>query len=451
MAEMEAEVLPQRRLRWYEGLTGYQWWVLCIGALAWTLDTMAQRIFVLARSPALAELTQQAQTSKAVSDYGGYATAAMMMGWAVGGFYFGIVGDRWGRSKTLSVSVLSYSIFTGLSGFSTAWWDFCIYRFLMGCGIGGAFSTAATLIAETVPAHSRAFALGMFQALSAIGNILASFVGWTLVLPERMYFGNIGGWRLLFFLGALPAVLVVFILKTIREPEAWLAARANSKDKLQKQMGDIGSMFTEPRWRRNTLVGMTLAVAGVVGLWGVGFWSPELINEALKNSSMTRDQVGSLKCVGTLLQDVGAFFGMFAFTVVATRFGRRISFGISFLVSLVVVAFVFLSLRQPNQVYWMLPLVGFVTLSVFGGYSIYFPEIYPTRLRASGTAFCYNVARVLTAAVVLFSTPLRGALAKVGVAEPFRWGAVILCGFYILGIAVLLIAPETKDQPLPED
>ncbi len=452
MVEASTQGVPQRRLRWYEGLTRYHWWVLFIGALAWTLDTMAQRIFVLARSPALSQLTGESQTSQIVKDYGSYATAAMMVGWAIGGFYFGIVGDRWGRSKTLSASVLAYSIFTGLSGFSVSWWDFCIYRLLMGCGIGGAFATAATLIAETVPTHSRAFALGMFQALSALGNILASFVAWTLVLPERFYFGgSIAGWRLLFFLGAIPAVLVVFIVKTIHEPEAWLAAREHAKDKLQKQMGDISGMFTEPRWRRNTLVGMGLAVAGVVGLWGVGFWSPELINEALKNSDMSADAVGMLKAKGTLLQDVGAFFGMFAFTVMATRFGRRITFAVSFVASLVVVSAVFLTLRQPSQVYWMLPLVGFVTLSVFGGYSIYFPEIYPTRLRATGTAFCYNVARILTAAVIVLGNPLRSELQSAGVHEPFRWGAVILCSFYVLGLVVLLFAPETKDKPLPED
>lgn len=442
--------------RWYEGMSGYHWWVLFIGALAWTLDTMAQRIFVLARAPALAQLEGLAQTDDVVRTYGNYATAAMMIGWAVGGFYFGVVGDKWGRAKTLSASVLIYSIFTGLSGFSLQWWDFCIYRFLMGCGIGGAFATAATLIAETLPAHSRPFALGMFQALSAVGNITASALAWTLVLPERVYLqgllpDGIAGWRLLFFLGTVPAVLVFFIMKTIKEPEAWLAARQHAQDKLHKQMGDIRNMFSDPRWRRNTLAGVALASAGVVGLWGVGFWSPELINEAFKGSGLPKEKIGLVKALGTLLQDVGAFFGMFVFTLLATRFGRRISFGASFAVALVVVSGVFLMLRQEWQVYVLLPLVGFVTLSVFGGYSIYFPEIYPTRLRSSGTAFCYNAARVLTAGILLFSNLLTDFLRSMGVVEVFRWGAVVLCGFYLLGLVALIWAPETKDRPLPED
>ncbi len=97
----------------------------------------------------------------------------------------------------------------------------------------------------------------------------------------------------------------------------------------------------------------------------------------------------------------------------------------------------------------MLPFVGFVTLSVFGGYSIYFPEIYPTRLRSTGTAFCYNVARILTALIIVLAGPVQAGLRAIGVQEVFRWGAVILCSFYLLGIVVLVFAPETKDRPLP--
>lgn len=433
----------------------YHWWVLCVGSLAWLLDTMSQRIFVLARSPALRELMSSASDSE-ILRFGTYATAAMMIGWAVGGFYFGIVGDKWGRSKTLSVSILVYSLFTGISGFSMYWWDFCIWRFAMGCGIGGAFATAATLIAETVPPHSRAFALGMFQSLSAWGNILASGVARYLILPQERYLpglldNGIGGWRLLFFVGTIPAILAIPIMLSIREPKAWQDARDRATDKLQKQMGDIRGMFTDPRWRRNTLVGMSLAAAGVVGLWGVGFWSPELISVALKPSGASSQYIGQVIASGTLLQDVGAFFGMFVFTILATRLGRKISFGMAFLVSFFVVSGVFLGLRAEWQVYLLLPLVGFVTLSVFGGYSIYFPEIYPTRLRSTGTALCYNTARIVTAAVILLGGGMQVLMQQAGIQEVFRWGAVILCGFYILGIVVLIWAPETKDKPLPED
>lgn len=445
---------PAEKKAWYEGMTGYHWWVLIIAASAWLFDTMDQRIFVLARSPALADIQKLPQTDAEVLRHGSYVTALMIIGWAVGGFFFGVMGDKWGRVKTLSVSVLVYSLFTGLSGLSMSWYDFCLYRFLMGCGIGGAFATAATLIAETLPAHSRAFALGIFQALSAIGNITGSFIAWKLIVPDEFYsvFGReLGGWRLLFFIGIVPAFLVVFIMRTIREPEAWLQARERAKASTDEkdQMGSIGGMLSHPMWRRNLLVGVTLAVAGVVGLWGVGFWTPELINEALRASELDDAAKGKVKALATLFQDCGAFLGIFTFTVLATRLGRRASFALSLISAYVAVVFVFWSLKTPTDAYWMAPLVGFTTLSIFGGYAIYFPEIFPARLRSTGTGLCYNSARIFTAIIIFLGPQIRNLFAHTS--SPFRYGAVALCSVYLLGLIALIWAPETKDRPLPEN
>lgn len=439
--------------RWYQGLTGYHWWVLCIACMAWLFDTMDQRIFVLARAPALAHLQGLPQTHPEVLKYGNWVTALMIIGWAIGGFYFGVMGDRWGRVKTLSLSVLVYSLFTGLSGLSQHWYDFCLYRLLMGCGIGGAFATAATLIAETLPSHSRAVALGMFQALSAIGNITGSLVARFLIVPDHYYsvFGReIDGWRLLFFIGVIPAFLVVFIIRTIREPQAWLDARelARTSTDDRHQMGSVGGMLRHPTWRRNLLVGMALAVAGVVGLWGVGFWTPELINEALKGVDDAK-RVGQIKAAALTLQDVGAFFGMFAFTVMAMKFGRKISFAASLVSAYVVVVIVFMTLKSETQAYWMTPLVGFTTLSIFGGYAIYFPEIFPARLRSTGTGLCYNAARIFTAIIIFMGPQIRELFAHTS--SPFRFGAVALCSIYLIGLLALIWAPETKGKPLPED
>ncbi|HQA45238.1 MAG TPA: MFS transporter, partial [Phycisphaerae bacterium] len=143
---LELDAKP--RLKPYQGLTGYQIWIFIIAALAWFFDCTDQRIFMLARTPALVQLLDQPDPrSPIVIDYATYATAATMIGWAVGGLIFGVMGDRWGRTKTLALSVLIYSIFTGLCGLATGGWTFCVYRFLMGSGIGGAFATAATLVA----------------------------------------------------------------------------------------------------------------------------------------------------------------------------------------------------------------------------------------------------------------------------------------------------------------
>lgn len=453
-----------------ERMTAYCWWVLFIGAASWLFDCMDQRIFVLSRAPALRDLMSaslvglsQEDANVLVNTHGQYVTAAMVTGWAVGGLFFGIVGDKWGRVRTLSASIFVYSLFTGLSGLSQTWLDFCLWRFLMGCGIGGAFATAATLIAETMPSRYRALALGSFQALSATGNIMGSAIARYLILPDVSHsiLGfDIAGWRIIFFVGIAPALLIVLIMTTIKEPDRWHAAQVTAKEQLDRQLGDLKSMFSHRRWRRNAIVGVMLSIAGVVGLWGIGFWTPELIEDAL--GGLSPEQVGKVKAMATLLQDVGAFFGMFFFTLMALWLGRRMSFGICFVLCYVVVAFVFLSLRTATQAYWMTPMVGFATLSVFGGYAVYFPELFPTRLRATGTGMCYNVGRILSAAIILFGAPLQlglkgtlesysDILNRFGITSPFRAAAIVMCTIYVVGLIALIWAPETKGKPLPTD
>jgi len=343
-----------------------------------------------------------------------------------------------------------------LSGLAVGLADFCIYRFLMGCGIGGAFATAATLIAETMPPHARTAALGVFQALSAVGNITGSFIARFLVSPDMntTLFGlldgpGVPGWRVLFMIGVLPALLVAVIMRFVHEPEAWLQARATATENLERQLGDLKSLFGIPRWRRNTFVGVSLAVIGVIGLWGVGFYSPELIQEALK--SLPIQQQSNVKAMGTLLQDVGALLGMLAFTWVATQMGRKVAFGLAFVFCWVVVSGVFLTLSAPWHAYVMLPVLGFATLSLFGGYSIYFPELYPARLRSTGTGFCYNVGRVIAAGVILLRIPIRQGFESLGFTSVFRMVSVALATVYLLGLIVLIWAPETKGKPLPTD
>ena len=463
----EPQLNAGRPLRWYQGLSPYHWWVFAVGALAWLFDCADQRIFMLARTPGLSQLLGLPQSAPKVVDFATYATAATMAGWAVGGLIFGVMGDRWGRVKTLSISILIYSLFTGLCGLATTGWDFCLYRFLMGGGIGGAFAAAATLIAESMPDHSRSTCLGLFSAISVLGNMSGSVLSVLLFLPEKFYFvGTFGahgvsGWRLLFFVGALPAFLVVFVIRTLRESEQWLAARKLARENLERQMGDLKSMFGHPKWRLRTLVAVGLATAGIVGVWGVGFWSPELINDALRPANLQElstdaqkqitDYIGDVKGKATILQDVGGFLGILTFTALATRLGRRIGFSVAFIGSFISIAVTFLTMRSELQAYLMLPVVGFFTIGVMGGFVIYFPEIFPTRLRSTGTAFGYNVARLSAAVVMLMGNQIRAWLAGLEFSNPFRVGAVVLSGIYLLGLLMLIWAPETRGQPLPED
>lgn len=436
---------PGGRQGLFDGVTPYHWLVVVIASCGWLFDCMDQRLFILGRESALKELlAHDPQGLASIKTLIGYATTSMILGWATGGIIFGMMSDRMGRVKTMVATLLVYSGFTGLSGFAHSWVEFTIYRFLVGLGIGGMFGAATTLVAESVPGQFRAVALGSLQALSALGNIIGSLV--SLVIPPGApdFVGNFSGWRVLFFVGILPSLMVVPIIFALKEPDSWLKARAAAAaGALQKQ--NIGSpleLFRDRRWRKNTIVGLFLGVSGMIGLWGIGFFSPELISTALKGAP--QETVDRVRGLGTAFQDVGSFFGMVTFTVVASFLSRRLAFLGALMLSMVVTMFVFTSLHSASDAYWMLPMMGFAQLAVFAGYSIYFPELFPTRLRGTGVGFCYNTVRYLAApAPILF-----GSLATL---MTFRRAAVLMSTVYLVGAAALIWAPETKGKPLPED
>lgn len=435
----------------FAGVTSYHWLVVLIASAGWLFDCMDQRIFALAREPALREVLGRAASATDVKDWGGLATSSMMIGWATGGIIFGMMSDRWGRVKTMVVTLLVYSGFTGLSGLAQSGYDFLAYRFLVGLGVGGMFGAATTLVAESVPAGFRSVALGSLQALSASGNIIGSLLSTRIQPGQADFLFGFSGWRVIFFVGVLPALLIVPIMFLLKEPPAWLQAKAQTRAGTDpsKHLGSIPDLFHDPRWRRNTLVGVCLGLAGMAGLWGIGFFSPELISTALQGEP--QKVVDLVRGYGTALQDVGSFLGMMTFTVVATFAGRRLAFFGAFILCLFATIFVFRNLRSGTDAYWMLPMMGFAQLSVFGGYSIYFPELFPTRLRGTGVGFCYNTVRYLAAAFPPALMYLNRTLSDQGVAEPFRTAATILSFIFVLGLVALIWAPETKDQPLPED
>ena len=430
--------------RVFDGVTPYHWLVVIIASAGWLFDCMDQRLFILGRESALTELLQHDPAALPyIKTHIGYATTSMILGWATGGIIFGMMSDKLGRVKTMVATLLVYSGFTGLSGIATSWVDFTIYRFLAGIGIGGMFGAATTLVAESVPAAFRAMALGSLQALSALGNIMGSLLSLQIPPGAPSFVGDYSGWRVLFFVGIVPALLVVPIMFVLKEPESWLRAKAEAAaGRGHKNVGSPTELFRDPRWRRNTLVGLFLGVSGMIGLWGIGFFSPELISTALKGAP--QETVDRVRGLGTALQDVGSFLGMITFTMVAAFLSRRLAFLGALLLSMVVTAFVFHSLHSASDAYWMLPMMGFAQMAVFAGYSIYFPELFPTRLRGTGVGFCYNTVRYLAApAPILF-----GYLATL---MSFRTAAVMMSSIYLVGALALIWAPETKGKPLPED
>jgi MFS family permease len=425
---------------WYRDMTRYHVWVLTIACLGWLFDTMDQRIFILARGPAMNSLLPAGTAPADVTYYSGVATAIFMLGWAIGGLYFGIMGDRWGRAKTMMLTILMYSAFTGLSALSRSTWDFMGYRFLTGLGVGGEFAAGVTLVAEVMPTSARAHALGLLQALSTVGNITGSALSF-VVLPL--------GWRWMFVVGIVPSLLVVAVFKKMKEPEAWQRAHDSAAAGGGKKMGSMTDLFRHPRWRRNTIIGLALAISGVIGLWGIGFWTPELIREALGDApAQTKNWYVSM---GTLLQDVGAFFGISTFTILTARYGRRPALAVSFVLAMTATVITFAFLHHRSDIFWMIPMLGFCNLLVFGGYSIYFPELYPTRLRSSGVGFCYNVGRVIAALGPFTLGGLTVVFRNAGYGSPFRAAAISLASIYLVGLIAVGFAPETRGKPLPEE
>ena len=202
---------------WYRELTRYHWFVLTVASLGWLFDTLDQQLFTFARVPAITELLRVSPdaprpSQEAINLYGGISTSVFLLGWATGGLAFGILGDRIGRAKTMVWTILVYSAFTGLSALSKSVYDFAAYRFLTGLGVGGEFAVGVALVAEVMPDRARPHALGLLQALSAVGNISAALVGVSFTELEAAEVVAQGwGWRWMFVVGTRPALLALVI------------------------------------------------------------------------------------------------------------------------------------------------------------------------------------------------------------------------------------------------
>jgi MFS family permease len=516
---------------WYKTLTRYHWFVLAVAALGWLFDCLDQQLFVLARPAVMKDLYSSEKFSvenlaklpenKGLSDQqlsdlssvrvkenvlwqdyaGKISTSVFLAGWALGGIFFGVMGDRVGRAKTMMITILLYSLFTGLSSLSTSIWDFSLYRFLTGLGVGGEFAVGVALVSEVMPNRARPYTLGLLQALSAIGNLSAAFINLGLGIAEEQGLVD-SPWRVMFLIGALPAMLALVIRRNLKEPEVWLKQKEANAGKKTNFFSQYEQLFKHPTWRKHALLGLVLGCAGIIGLWSVGFFVPDLttkvfepveamkvvnediaaaraagdsarvtqletlkseftsageLSEAHKASlgeSMKRvvGNVKSLQSYSSIAIQIGAFFGMYGFGVLSQRIGRKPTFAIALIAACVSTMSVFWFLREPWQLWVMVPIMGFCQLSLFAGYAIYFPELFPTHLRSTGTSFCYNVGRFVAAIGPLVSTAITHAFATPGRTplEAIRYGGVTMCGVFLIGLFVLPFLPETRGKPLPE-
>lgn len=422
---------------WRTGVTPYQWLVLFVAWLGWVFDSMDATIYAIVLHPALDELLRASvvgATPETIGWYGGLIFSIFLIGWAIGGVLFGLAADRFGRTKTLIVTILIYATFTGLAAFSQTWWHLALYRFLTALGIGGEWAAGATLVAEVWPEDKRAKAAGLLQSAWAVGFFLAALFNLLL----RGY-----GWRALFLVGILPAFVSLLVFWWVKEPERWIRARREAQRAGAASRASLGELFRQDL-RRHTLIGSTLAFVAVFGLWGSTNWTPTLVGTMPDLRGLSREELAARVSYAIMALNAGAVWGYLGFGPLADRFGRRPVFALMCAGSLIMLPVTFLAPREYLHVLLLLPVLGFFNNGIFSGFPIYLPELYPTRLRATGAGFCFNAGRVLASAGPFLTGSLVAVFGSFGLAV----SAVGL--IYAVGLLVLPFAPETRGQPLPE-
>ncbi len=458
--------------RWYTDVTRYQWFVLLIASLGWIFDVFEGQIFVASMREAMPSLVSSATSAGTIALYNNVALGAFLLGGATGGIVFGMMSDRIGRKRTLSLTILFYSLFTCVSAFSQQWWHLAGLRFLVAMGVGGEWAVASSMVAEVFPRRARAHVGGIFHASSVFGTYLAVLAGLFIIgNPIILAYADSVGmpslrWRLGFAVGALPALLILWIRSSMREPESWQQARQRADDTPGRPMGAIADLF-RGRWLLHTFVGVSLAAVGLATFWGAHIYGKDTLQAAVerryvakafpdaaavsdedRQAVLAEHRVGLKRweMLGMFLVTTGGGIGLVSFGPICERIGRRGAFLLFHVGGLIMALVTFQLLESIPVLLVVLPVFGFLTLGMHAGYAIYFPELYPTRLRGTGTGFCFNAGRILAAPVLFIS----GLMQK-------SWGlslansASILSLLFILGVLVLVLAPETRGQELPDD
>jgi MFS family permease len=307
------------------------------------------------------------------------------------------------------------------------WWHLALSRFLTALGIGGEWAAGAAIVAETWPEEKRTKAAGILQSAWAMGFFLAAMFNLTL----KDY-----GWRMLFLIGIFPAFVALLVRWWVKEPDRWSRAH-------EQQPAPLSAIF-QGDLRRATLVGSALAFVAVFGLWGSTNWAPTLVRELPDIKDADAASLAEYVSYAIMALNAGAIFGYLGFGPLADRFGRRPVFAFMCLGSFVMLPITFLVPTSYSGVLVLLPILGFFNNGIFSGFPIYLPELYPTRLRATGAGFCFNAGRVLASASPFLTGWLVTTLGSFGRA------ASTVALIYLLGLVVLLFAPETKGQRLPD-
>ena len=426
------------------GLTTFQWKVFLVTWLGWALDATDFGLFSFVLRPAVTELLGGHATPAQIGSLGGYLAMAGLLGWAIGGFIFGILADYVGRVRTLAISILVYSLFTACQGLSQTPFQLGLFRFLGGVGTGAEVVVGISLVAEVFAETHRAKVLGIMMTGGAFGALIGGSV-YSLVGPY--------GWRAVFFVGIIPALLLLLLRRGVHEPDHFKtvqARRAALKASGAVATGDdqafmrfsFFQLFSK-ELRFSTGVGLLFCVGTLLSIWTSVIWLPTIQSLMLQKQGITGATAIHYVGYGMMLWGVGGILGYISFGFLADLIGRKptiLFFNAGAIVSGLVL---YLGLQTFDYYPYMLPVFGFFVFGVFSGHAVYLPELFPTHVRATAVSFCNGSGRVITS-----FGPLIAGLLVVPFGSFNNAAAVMTC-FAVLSMIAMLLGRETRDDELP--
>ena len=390
--------------------------------LGWMFDGLDMHIYTLVATPFVAQLLALPRTDKQVGEKGALINAAFLVGWALGGAFFGRVGDLLGRSRALCLTILCYAGFTGLSAISTEWWHLMAFRFLSALGIGGEWAVGASLLSETWPKRWRPWIAATLQTAVNMGVLLACFFGYLFENTEPRY---------IFLVGVLPALIVLWIRRAVPETEEWHTARAGS----EKPPG-LTDLF-RGKVAKTTWIVLLICGVSLTAHWTFMFWQQKYIRDLPEVRDLPSAGQNRAAVIALMMLMAGSILGNYAAAAVARAVGYRKAVVSFCLVYGAAMGVTFLAPRDHTTV-----LVGFFVIGlcqgVFGLFTMCLPPLFPTLLRTTGAGFCYNIGRLIAAGGTVFF----GLFTKVGdVRQALLYAAILFLP--AAGIACWL--PEPKD------
>jgi MFS family permease len=422
----ENELRPQPAVTRLSDLTGEQWKSGIAAWLGWLFDGLDMHLYVLVATPFVAELLGLSdQRDPRVGYYSSLIQAAFLVGWALGGGFFGRIADRMGRSRALMLTIMVYASFTGFSFFAQTWWQLFIFRFLAALGIGGEWAVGASLLSETWPRNWRPWLAAVLQTGVNLGVMFASVANFVLAAYPH---------RCVFLVGVLPAFLVLWIRRAVPEPEEWQGAKARSGDAAPV----FADLFRGPVRRISVL---TLLVCGLslTGHWAFLFWYLQHLRNLPELASWTETEKTQLASKAVWLVMVASITGNFVSAWLARRFGYRRAIAFLCLSYFVSLSATYGVARGHNSWgFWCgLTAIG-MCQGVFALFTMYLPPLFPTLLRTSGAGFCYNFGRIAAGIGTVFF----GLVSAVGDSRL----AMFYAGFLFLpAAAVAWLLPEASE------